>query len=68
MPKDEIKLKADSAPWICPKCDRVWGPSVTNCAPCNERGPFGSKRSSGTVRDGFGSRKSATPRYPGYPR
>lgn len=31
-------------PWICPKCDRVWGPTVTACAPCNSRGPFGSKR------------------------
>lgn len=21
--------------WECPKCARVWGPSVTECKPCN---------------------------------
>lgn len=22
--------------WTCPKCGRVWGPSVQGCAPCNQ--------------------------------
>lgn len=22
-------------PWICPKCDRVWGPLVMECVKCN---------------------------------
>jgi len=24
-------------PWVCPKCGKVWGPFVMQCAPCNAR-------------------------------
>lgn len=25
-----------STGWTCPRCGRVWGPSVQACAPCNQ--------------------------------
>lgn len=24
-----------SKPWICPRCNRVWGPTIGACAVCN---------------------------------
>ena len=23
-------------PWLCPKCSRVYGPTATECKPCND--------------------------------
>lgn len=25
--------------WTCPRCHRVWGPTVNNCTYCNEGDP-----------------------------
>lgn len=24
-------------PWICPKCGRVYGPTMPSCVPCNAK-------------------------------
>jgi uncharacterized OB-fold protein len=39
-----------ASPWTCPKCGRVWGPTVKECEPCNSKGPFGSTRRKGLAR------------------
>lgn len=27
--------------WECPKCGRVWGPTVIQCSPCNVKAETG---------------------------
>ena len=26
-----------SLPWVCPKCQRVYGPDAQECFPCNDK-------------------------------
>ena len=31
-------------PWVCPRCQRVWGPLTPACAPCNAVIAAGNER------------------------
>ncbi len=36
-----------SQPWICPKCGRVYGPSIVQCLECNSKAAGQERRPDG---------------------